>query len=224
MSTFYDPGPIPGWPIGRPAGGKNGPGAAAGDNDDPGAVTGGSDAPGAAQGSNTGPGAAPGAVNNPGTPSLSTTRPSATSSTQAGARRVELALASTSTGPSPQRPPPTDRQAWIAERRQAEARVRALRDAVQTAAVRLQSGEPISLREFYTQLRTACATMQTGDLGTDGVTIGQQFEAFFERMRGLAEAHAEPVPTSALGLAADARFLNDMAEFLTSNYALDAEE
>lgn len=102
----------------------------------------------------------------------------------------------------------------------AEARVRALRDAVAEAAALLEGREMVELREFHDRLWAACTALEDGDLGSDGATVGQQFEAFFERLRGLVEEHDEPVPTASLGLPADARFLNDMAEFLTRNYAL----
>jgi hypothetical protein len=106
----------------------------------------------------------------------------------------------------------------------AEARVRALRDAVRDATARLQPGGQVSLREMHDDLWAVCSAIEPGDLGADGTTIGQQFEAFFERLRGLVAEHVETVPTDSLGLAADARFLNDMGEYLTRNYALDPED
>jgi hypothetical protein len=173
MSTFYDPGPIPGWPIGRPAG--------------------------------AGPG--PDALPMPTAPAESGMSNSGTPATATGAT-ARRAL-------EPSHPP-----AELSRER--EERVRALRDAVQGAAERLQSTEPLSLRDFHETVYAACAALQPGDLGTDGATVGQQFEAFFERLRKLADAHAEPVPTTSLGLDADAGFLKDMAEFITSNYALQS--
>lgn len=181
MSTFYDPGPIPGWPVGRPTGSNAGPAEIPGKGGQP-------EAPGT-----------------PGTPSTPGTLPAAPAAATSTAKTSGIL---------------NERSGRGAE---AEARVRALRDAILESATRLQAGAPVSLREFYTGLHTACMSLEAGDLGSDGVTIGQQFEAFFERMRSLAEAHPEPVPTTALGLDADARFLHDMAEYLTSNYALDAE-
>jgi len=50
--------------------------------------------------------------------------------------------------------------------------------------------------------------------------IAAQFEAMFGRLGELAGSHPGPVPTSALGLPADARFLRDMATFLTRRYGL----
>jgi hypothetical protein len=102
-----------------------------------------------------------------------------------------------------------------------EARVRALRDAVQAAAARLQGDADVVLRELYDPLWQACTAIQPDDLGGDGVTVGQQFEAMFERLRGLVERHPEPVPTHSLGLQGDARFLNDMADFLTRRFGLE---
>jgi hypothetical protein len=110
------------------------------------------------------------------------------------------------------------------ERSPAELRVLALRDAVRSTVLVLQGDEPVLLSEVHDALWAACEAIQGEDLGSSGATIGQQFEAFFERLRGLVDMHTEPVPTASLGLPADARFLHDMAEYLTSNYALDAEE
>lgn len=102
-----------------------------------------------------------------------------------------------------------------------EVRVRALRDAVQAAAARLQGEGEVALREIYEPLWAACTAIQPDDLGGDGVTVGQQFEAMFERLRGLVESHPEPVPTHSLGLQGDARFLNDMADYLTRRFGLE---
>jgi hypothetical protein len=64
-------------------------------------------------------------------------------------------------------------------RHPAEARVRALRDLVQEAATRLESGAPVLLRERHDGLWSACEAIQGDDLGADGALVGQQFEAFF---------------------------------------------
>ncbi len=106
----------------------------------------------------------------------------------------------------------------------AQARVRSLRDAAQDAATLLGSAESVLLRELHDGLWAACEAIVGDDLGPDGALIGQQFEAFFERLRELVAAHTEPVPVGSLGLPGDARFLHDMAEYLTRRYALDEEE
>lgn len=107
----------------------------------------------------------------------------------------------------------------------AEPRVRALRDAIRKTADRLDpSAPPVLLQTLHDELWAACTAVQHGDLGTDGAAIGQQFEALFERLSNLARAHTTPVPPTSLGLPADARFLQDMAEYLTQRFALDAEE
>lgn len=187
MNTFYDPGPLPGWPIGRPAGAEpklDGPAESAMPN-----------------------------------------ATSATDTMDTPKRRLELEVVAPAASGSPgavRRPGESSALATLGKER--EARVRALRDAVREAAARLQASEPVSLRAFHDTLSAACAALVAGDLGSDVVTIGQQFDALFERLRELADAHVEPVPTSALGLATDARFLHDMAEFLTRNFTLDGEE
>jgi hypothetical protein len=45
--------------------------------------------------------------------------------------------------------------------------------------------------------------------------IRAQLEAMFQRLRGVAAAHPEPVPATGHGLPDDARFLRDMAGYLT---------
>lgn len=106
----------------------------------------------------------------------------------------------------------------------AEARVRALRDEVARASARLSEAGAVPLREVYDPLWQACGAIEEGDLGPDGAVIGTQFEALFERLRALMEQHPGPVPTNSLGLSADARFLKDMAEYLTRRYGLEDEE
>jgi len=105
----------------------------------------------------------------------------------------------------------------------AEGRVRALRDALQSAAERLESAEPAPVGEIHEAVLAACAGILPGDMGRDGVVVGQQMEAMLERFAGIAAAHPEPLDTSSLGLPGDARFLRDMAEFVTRRYGLDEE-
>jgi hypothetical protein len=110
------------------------------------------------------------------------------------------------------------------DRSAAEARVTSLRDELLRLAALLEHTPSISIPEFEAMVRRACAIVQDGDLGPDGVTVGLQFEAMLARLADLAVEHPDPVPTTTLGLPADARFLNDMAEFLTLRYALDAAD
>jgi len=167
MSIFYNPGPIPGWPIGKPRG---------------------SQMPDRPEPLEPVPGTA--------TPILETTY-----STTAGPT-----AAATTAAP-------------------AEPRLRALRDAIRTAAARLDpAAPPVHLQPLHDELYAACAAIRHGDLGADGALIGQQFEALFERLRDLAHAPPPPVPTTSLDLPSDARFLQDMADYLTRRFALDAEE
>lgn len=175
MSIFYNPGPIPGWPTGKPRG---------------------SQAPETQEPTEPVPGAP--------TSIQQTTSPTA-----------DLALASTT--PTRDLPPG-------ARLDPALPRVRELRDAIQEAAYRLDpAAPPVALQILHDELWAACTAIQHGDLGTDGALIGQQFEALFERLRDLARAHTTPVPTTSLGLPADARFLQDMADYLTQRFALDDE-
>lgn len=184
MSIFYNPGPIPGWPTGKPRGSQA------------------QDRP-QAQGQ-------PQALN-----------PEEQSTT--GARTV-IQLTHATAAESFAHPATPLGELPDGERHPAEQRVRALRDVVQDAATRLAATEPVQLPVLHDTLWAACTAVQNGDLGTDGALIGQQFEAFFERLRDLAATHTTPVAPDSLGLPADARFLQDMAEYLTQRFALDAED
>lgn len=104
----------------------------------------------------------------------------------------------------------------------AEIRVRALRDALISVAHRLETDAEVRLEvEIQRPLLEAAQAIEDGDLGEEAPTVGSQFEAFFERLGELIEEHPDPVPTSAHGLSHDARFLNDMADFITRRYGLD---
>lgn len=183
MSIFYNPGPIPGWPTGRPRGSRA--------QDQPEAQ---------------------------GQPQV--LGPDEESS---GTRTVIQLTHATAASPTARAATPVG-EAPEGAGHPAEQRVRALRDMVQEAASRLGAAEPVALQELYDTLWVACTAVQGGDLGTDGALIGQQFEAFFERLRDLAATHTTPVPPDSLGLSADARFLQDMAGYLTQRFTLDAEE
>ena len=65
------------------------------------------------------------------------------------------------------------------------------------------------------------AAIEDGDLGPESVNVGTQFEAFFARMRELIAAHPDPVDPTTLGLPNDARFLDDMADFIGRRFGLD---
>ncbi len=106
----------------------------------------------------------------------------------------------------------------------AEARVRALRDVVSAVADRLEAGGTVEIPEILERLRGAVAAVEDDDLGPDASMIRTQFDAMFERLGPLAEAHPGPVAADSLGLPGDARFLRDMADFLTRRYGLEDEE
>jgi hypothetical protein len=97
----------------------------------------------------------------------------------------------------------------------AEARVRALRDEMALTAARLEAGPVIRLAEIREQLLARCDAVAAHDLGPEIDAVRGQLDAMFGRLRALADAHPEPVPVSSLGLPADARFLKDMAAYLT---------
>ena len=103
----------------------------------------------------------------------------------------------------------------------AGARVIAFRDAVRGGADRLDTAEAVSLPAFYQEVRAGFDGLEPGDLADAEDTIRTQLEGFFRRMRALMEHHPDPVPASALDLPLDARFLRDMAEYLTRKYGLD---
>jgi len=163
MSTFYDPGPLPGWPVRKPDGSKQTPVAGAKEKQSPSTAT-------------TGPG---------------------------GAAPLPVTLGPRSADPAG-----------------AEARVRRLYEVTRTTAEALQTQETVNLRELYETLSSACRNLRDGDLGPEAVTIGEQFEAFFERMQRLISENSETTPTDSLGLPADAQFLNDMAEFIAQRFGV----
>ena len=103
----------------------------------------------------------------------------------------------------------------------AGARVIAFRDAVRGGADRLEATETVSLPAFYREVRAGFDGLEPGDLADAEDTIRTQLEGFFHRIRALMEHHPDPVPAGALDLPLDARFLRDMAEYLTRKYGLD---
>lgn len=103
----------------------------------------------------------------------------------------------------------------------AEQRVGALRDAVQRAAASVESGGMITLGELGAGVRDGLAQLAGSDLGDEDALVRTQLEAFLRRIRALAESHPGLVPASALELPADARFLRDMADFLTRRFGLE---
>jgi hypothetical protein len=102
----------------------------------------------------------------------------------------------------------------------AEVRVQGLRDALVRVADELDAPGTIVVGDLLARVRGAWEGVAEGDLGPDEAMIAAQFEAMFGRLGELAASHPGPVPTSALGLPADARFLRDMATFLTRRYGL----
>lgn len=105
----------------------------------------------------------------------------------------------------------------------AEARVRALRDEVSGVADLLDYSDTVEIAAIMDRLRNALAGVEDDDLGAGASMIRAQFDAMFERLGPLAEANPGPVSTDSLGLPADARFLRDMADFLTRRYGLEEE-
>lgn len=104
----------------------------------------------------------------------------------------------------------------------AEPRVRALRDTLVSVAHRLETSDRVRLdAEVQQPLLEAAQALEDDDLGEEAPTVGTQFEAFFERLGSLIEEDDEPVETDEHGLPHDARFLNDMADFITRRYGLE---
>ncbi len=106
----------------------------------------------------------------------------------------------------------------------AEARVRGFRDEVSATAEWLESADTVMIVAILDRLRRACAAVEDDDLGTEATMIRSQFEAMFGRLDGLVAEYPGPVATSSLGLPGDARFLRDMADFLTRRYGLEDED
>lgn len=105
----------------------------------------------------------------------------------------------------------------------AEARVRALRDETNAVADRIEAGGTVEISQIIARLRSAIDAVEDDDLGPDASVVRMQFGAMFDRLGPLAEANPGAVATDSLGLPADARFLRDMADFLTRRYGLEGE-
>lgn len=104
----------------------------------------------------------------------------------------------------------------------AEARVQALKTALERVAFKLRTARTVRLKEdVHDLLWATCTAIEDGDLGPESVNVGTQFEAFFARMRELIAAHPDPVDPTTLGLPNDARFLDDMADFIGRRFGLD---
>jgi hypothetical protein len=103
----------------------------------------------------------------------------------------------------------------------AEARVRALRDAVAAAATQLQDNRLVRLEDVSGAVRAALSGVLPGDLGAEEAGIRLQLGAFLERIAGLLRANDGLVPTIELGLPGDARFLGDMGRFITRRYGIE---
>lgn len=102
----------------------------------------------------------------------------------------------------------------------AGARVIELRDAAKRAAGRIDAGGVVSLTELRDTVRAGLEAVHTGDLADAEETVRTQFDAFLRRLGVLMENHPGLVPTTELDLPSDARFLRDMAEYLTRKYGL----
>jgi hypothetical protein len=103
----------------------------------------------------------------------------------------------------------------------AEARVRALRDAVAGVALHLQDNRLIRLEDVTSAVRSALSGVVAGDLGAEEAGIRLQLSAYLDRIDGLLPAHGGLVPSIDLGLPGDARFLSDMGRFLTRRYGIE---
>ncbi len=106
----------------------------------------------------------------------------------------------------------------------AGARVEALRNAAGFAAERLGAEGVVRLEEIYGEMNAGLEGVQAGDLADAEEVVRTQLEAFVRRLRVLMENHPGPVPTAELDLPSDARFLRDMADYLTRKYGLEQSE
>lgn len=109
------------------------------------------------------------------------------------------------------------------ELRAAVARLRGLRAAMEGAAADLETRPLVTLASIVDPIREAFAALGERDLDTDAPTVRAQMDAFFGRLENLREHHPGLVPARELGLPGDARFLRDMAGFLTRRYGLDED-
>jgi hypothetical protein len=103
----------------------------------------------------------------------------------------------------------------------AGARVAALRDALRRTADRLAADAVVSVREIRREVHTGLEQVQPGDLADAEEVVRTQLGAFLRRLGVLADHHPGSVPTGELDLPSDARFLSDMAEYLTRKYGLE---
>lgn len=110
-----------------------------------------------------------------------------------------------------------------AELRAAVGRLRDLRAAMEGAAADLETRPLVTLAAIADPIREAFGALGTRDLDTDAPTVRMQLGAFLGRLKGLREHHPGLVPARDLGLPGDARFLRDMAGFLTQRYGLDED-
>lgn len=105
----------------------------------------------------------------------------------------------------------------------AEARVRELRDALVRTAAALQASGGVDVREAHGIARAGLEALEDGDLGPDHSMVTRQLRACLRHLEGVAERRQEPIPPEEEGLSADARFLRDLAEFLTRKFVGDEE-
>ena len=97
----------------------------------------------------------------------------------------------------------------------------ALRSVVRSAAERLAADGVVLLPGIFSEVHAGLEGIQAGDLADAEEVVRTQLEAFLRRLHVLMENHPGPVPTTELGLPSDARFLQDMAEYLTRKYGLE---
>ncbi|CAN5254889.1 hypothetical protein BH24GEM2_BH24GEM2_04480 [soil metagenome] len=103
----------------------------------------------------------------------------------------------------------------------AGARVEGLRDAARAAAEQLGVDGVVLLGEILSEVNAGLEGVEAGDLADAEEIVRTQLEAFLRRLQVLMENHPGPVPTTELDLPSDARFLRDMAEYLTRKYGLE---
>jgi hypothetical protein len=108
--------------------------------------------------------------------------------------------------------------------RRAEIHVRALRDEMIRTADWLDAGPAVRISEVRQRLEPRCEALADLDLPLEIEGVTQQLGALFQRLDSLSATSPEPVPSTSNGLPADARFLRDMAEYLTRLFGLEDEE
>jgi hypothetical protein len=108
--------------------------------------------------------------------------------------------------------------------RRVETHVRALRDEMIRTAEWLDSAPSVRIPEVRRRLEPRCEALADLDLPLEIEGVTQQLGALFQRLESLSADIPDPVPPTTLGLPADARFLRDMAEYVTRLFGLEDEQ